>query len=132
MSGCVAEVRNHGYVPVPEDLEGITVGRDTRSSVAEAVGTPSSSGVLNDSGYYYVATRVRHYGLLAPKVVNRELLAISFDRRGVVSNIERFGLEDGRAIPLERRVTDSSVRSQTFLRQLLGNLTNFNPASVLN
>jgi len=128
----VAEYRNHGYIPVPEDLAEISVGRDTRETVAETVGTPSSSGVLDASGYYYVATRMRHYGLLGPQIVDRELLAISFDRRGVVSNIERFGLEAGRAIPLERRITDSSVESRTFLRQLLGNLTNFNPASVLN
>ena len=131
VTGCAAIYRNHGYVPAPEDLDAIQVGKDTRDSVIEAVGPPSSSGVLKDSGYYYVSTRMRHYGAAAPRVVSREVVAINFDQRGVVRGIERYGLEDGRTIPLQRRVTSSSVEDKTFLRQLLGNLDRFNPGNVL-
>lgn len=131
LAACVSIYRNHGYVPTEEELAAIKVGVDTRDSVTEAIGSPSSSGVLNESGYYYVATRMRHYGAAAPRVVSRELVAISFDQRGVVQGIERYGLEDGRVIPLQRRVTSSSVENKTFLRQLLGNLGRFNPGNVL-
>lgn len=131
-AGCTPIYRNHGYVPSEEDLAAIRVGVDTRDSVAEAVGTPTASGVLNDSGFYYVASRVRHYGPREPKVISRELVAISFDRSGTVRNIERYGLEDGRVIPLNRRVTSSNVEDKTFLRQLLGNLGRFSPGTVLD
>ena len=131
VSGCVTIYRNHGYVPTPDELDAIQVGKDTRDSVIEAVGPPTSSGVLKDSGYYYVASRMRHFGPTEPKVVSREVVAINFDQRGVVRGIERYSLEDGRTIPLERRVTSSSVEDKTFLRQLLGNLGRFNPGSVL-
>ena len=132
LPGCVAQYRNHGYAPTPAELAEIKVGVDTRDSVVEAVGTPSSSGVLDESGYYYVSTRVRNFGLRKPQVVDRQLVAISFDARGVVANIERFGLEDGQVIPLERRVTDSAVSNKTFLRQLLGNIGNFSPDTFLS
>lgn len=128
---CTAVYRNHGYVPTEEDLAAIQVGVDTRDTVAESVGSPGASGVLQESGYYYVATRMRHYGARAPQVVSRELVAISFDQRGIVRNIERYGLEDGQVIPLSTRVTSSSVEDKSFLRQLLGNLGRFNPGSVL-
>lgn len=131
VTGCVAIYRNHGYVPPEDELATIKVGVDTRDSVLETVGPPTSSGVLKDSGYYYVATRMRHYGATEPKVVSREVVAINFDQRGVVRGIERYGLEDGRVIPLDRRVTSSSVEDKTFLRQLLGNLGRFNPGNVL-
>jgi len=131
VSACSAMYRNHGYVPSTEELAEIKVGVDTRDSVSETVGTPSSSGVLNDGGYYYVASRMRHYGPSQPKVVSRELVAISFDQRGVVRNIERYSLEDGRVLALERRVTSSGVEDKTFLRQLVGNLGRFNPGTVL-
>ena len=108
------------------------VGVDDRESVAEAVGKPSASGVLNQGGYYYISTRVRHYGATEPKIVSRELVAISFDTRGKVSNIERFGLEDGRVITLERRVTDNGLDDGTFLRQLLGNLGRIGPGTILD
>ncbi len=132
VTACTAIYRNHGYVPTEEELAAITVGVDTRDSVLEAVGSPSSSGLLNESGYFYVSTRMRHYGARAPQVVSRQLVAISFDQRGVVRNIERFGLEDGRVIALDRRVTSSSIEDKTFLRQLLGNIGSFNPANVIN
>jgi outer membrane protein assembly factor BamE (lipoprotein component of BamABCDE complex) len=131
LSGCVAQYRNHGYVPPAEELAKIKLGVDTRDSVVEAIGAPTSSGVLNDSGYYYISTRVRNYGLRAPQIVDRQLVAINFDSRGVVRNIERYGLEDGRAVPLDRRVTDSGLSNNGFLRQLVGNLGNFNPGTFL-
>lgn len=131
-SACVALYRDHGYVPDATDLAAITPGRDTRDSVRAAIGTPGASGVLNDSGYYYVATRMRHYGGFEPKPVSRELVAISFNARGVVSGVERYGLEDGRVIPLERRVTDNGAEDKTFLRQLLGNLGRIGPGQVLD
>ena len=131
VSACTAVYRNHGYVPSAQELAEIKVGVDTRDSVAETVGAPSSSGVLNDGGYYYVATRMRHYGPAQPKVVSRELVAISFDQRGTVRNVERYSLADGRVVALERRVTSSGVEDKTFLRQLVGNLGRFNPGTVL-
>ncbi len=127
---CSPIFKNHGYVPPPEDLAKIKVGVDTRESVEETIGAPTASGVVRDSGYYYVASRIRHYGPKKPEVVSRQLVAISFDQRGVVRNIERFGLEDGYVIVLDRRVTDSNVEDKGFLRQLLGNIGNFNPANI--
>ncbi len=127
---CSPIFKNHGYVPPPEDLAKIKVGVDTRDSVVETIGAPSSSGLVRDSGFYYVTSRIRHYGPKRPEVVSRELVAISFDQRGVVRNVERFGLEDGYVIVLDRRVTDSSVENKGFLRQLLGNIGNFNPANI--
>ncbi len=131
LSACQTTYRNHGYVPTAEELASIEVGVDTRDSVAEEIGAPGSSGVLNDSGYYYVATRMRYYGPRQPKIVARDLVAISFTSTGVVSNVERFGLQDGQVIAFERRVTSSSVQDKTFLRQLLGNVGRIDPGQLL-
>ena len=126
-SACVATYRNHGYMPSEEQLDEIVVGVDTRASVEDSVGSPSSAGILSDSGYYYVRSRVRNFAYQAPKVIESEVLAITFDQGGVVRNIERFGLEDGRVITLERRVTETSVVDRTFLRQLFRSIGRFNP-----
>ncbi len=128
LSGCVAQFRNHGYVPTPEDLAEVVVGTDSRETVATKVGTPSSAGVLNDSGYYYVRSRKRSYGPLRPREIERQVVAISFSESGIVQNVERFGLENGQVVVLQRRVTSASVSDQSFIRQLLGNLGRFNPA----
>ncbi len=130
-AGCAAQYRNHGYVPNEEDLANVVVGVDTADSVAETVGAPTAGGVLDEGGYYYVRSRVRTFGPFRPTEVERELVAISFDGNGVVSNIERFGLEDGRVVTLSRRVTDNGLNNVSFIRQLLGNIGNFDAGSIL-
>ncbi|OIQ25295.1 MAG: cell envelope protein SmpA [Alphaproteobacteria bacterium MedPE-SWcel] len=128
---CTATYRKHGWIPGPELLGEVVVGVDTRDSVAETVGAPTIDSFVDDSGYYYVTSRMKFYGGRAPQVVSRDLVAITFDQAGVVDSVQRYTLADGRAIPLERRVTDSSLEDKTFLRQLVGNLGNFNPGSFL-
>ena len=52
-------------------------------------------------------------------------MAITFTKEGVVENVERFGLENGKVVALSRRVTTSNIKGISFLRQLLGSLGNF-------
>lgn len=118
-------------MPTDEELAEVVVGVDTRDTVAETVGTPSSSGMLNDSGYYYVRSRIEHLGLREPRVIERQLVAISFSSNGVVENIERLELKDGQPVRFTRRVTETNVESSGLLRQLLGNFTNFNPEQFI-
>lgn len=127
LTGCSATYQNHGYVPMDEDLAQLVVGVDTRSTVDDVIGAPSTSGLLGEGDYYYVRSRIKHFGMMRPEVIERQVLAISFDNSDVIANIERFGLKDGRIVPLSRRVTDSSVSGKGFLRQMMGNLGNLNP-----
>jgi len=130
LGACSPQYQNHGYIPPQEDLEKITVGQDTRDTVASTVGVPASAGLLTNSGYYYVRSRRKALGFLAPKEIEREVVAVSFNANGVVDNVERFGLERGNVITLERRVTNTSTSDKSFIRQLLGNIGRFNPAAL--
>ena len=128
LAACSATYQNHGYVPTESELAELVVGVDSRATVDDVIGAPSSSGLLAGGDYYYVRSRVRSYGMFRPEVVERQVLAISFDDTGTIANIERFGLEDGKVVALSRRVTDSSVVGNGFWRQILGNFGNLNPA----
>ncbi len=127
LAACTPTFRNHGYIPPEEDLQELVVGIDTRASVEDVIGTPTAGGVLEGGNYFYVRSTVRTFGPRRPQVVDRQVLAISFDESGVLSNIESFGLEDGRVVTLSRRVTDSNVSNVNFLRQLLGNIGRVGP-----
>jgi len=130
LAGCGASYQNHGYVPPESDLENLVVGVDTRATVDDTIGPPSVSGLVGDGDYYYVRSRKRTFMMLRPRVVEREILAISFNDDDTVANIERFGLEDGKAVPISRRVTDSSVVDNGFIRQIISNVGFFNPEQI--
>lgn len=130
-AACTAQFRNHGYMPPEEDVANVIVGVDTRDSVAETLGSPTAGGVLNDGGFYYVRSQFKTVGPFRPQETSRELLAVTFASNGTVANIERFGLEDGQVVRLSRRVTDNGLSDVSFIRQLLGNLGNFDAGEFL-
>lgn len=132
LGACSATYQNHGYVPTETELSEVLVGVDTRETVAQSIGRPTSFGVLKESAWYYAQSRWRHFAYKAPQVIDRQVVAISYTDDGVVKNIERFGLEDGRVIALSRRVTDSNIKGISFLRQLMGNLGNLKAGDLLS
>lgn len=131
ISGCTAIYRDHGYLPPEADLEQIVVGVDNRDTVQEVLGSPISSGVLDDGAIFYTHTKVKHHTYHEPKVVERTMLVVSFDDEGQVSNLEKFGLEDGRVVTLSRRVTTGPVKGPKLLKQILGNIGNFDPTGAI-
>ncbi|HEX9859181.1 MAG TPA: outer membrane protein assembly factor BamE [Paracoccaceae bacterium] len=132
VAACAPVFRNHGYAPTDIELEQIQVGTDTRETVAELVGRPSAAGLLNDMGWYYVQSRWRHFGAREPQEIDRQVVAITFTEAGLVENVERFGLEQGRVVPLSRRVTDSNIKGVSFIRQLFGSLGQLRAENLAN
>lgn len=131
-TACAPTVQVHGYVPREADISRIRPGFDDRGSVEEILGRPSSAGVLRDSAWYYVQSTVESYTYNPPRVVDRTVLAVSFDQRGVVRDIERYGLEDGRIINLTTRTTETGGRQLGALEQLFGNLLNLDAEQLNN
>lgn len=132
VAACTPIYENHGYAPDEEQLAELIVGVDTRATVDDVIGTPSAAGVLGEGDYYYVRKQIKTVGMFRPEVVERQVVAISFKNDGTIANIERFGLEDGYVVALSRRVTDSSVVGNGFLRQILGNFGQFDPEQMFN
>lgn len=122
LGACTAQYRTHGYVPLEEDLQKIVPGIDTRATVEDVIGAPMTSGVRSETGYYYIQSDVKQFGWRKPEVVDRTVLEISFDEAGVVENITTYGLEDGKVVPLQTRITRTSDGDISFIRKLFGNI----------
>ncbi|MDO5705143.1 MAG: outer membrane protein assembly factor BamE [Paracoccus sp. (in: a-proteobacteria)] len=131
LAACAPIFRNHGYVPPPEDLEQIVVGQTTVDMLDTMIGRPSAQGLLTGAGWYYVGSRWRDFGPMPSQEVERQVVAISFAPSGVVTNVERFGLERGRVVVLSRRVTEGSVTEVSFITQLMRNIGNFQAGDLI-
>jgi outer membrane protein assembly factor BamE (lipoprotein component of BamABCDE complex) len=131
LTACTPLYRDHGFAPTDAELAVLTVGKDDRETVAKAVGRPSASGLLDDTRWYFVQSRYKQRGPFAPEEIERQVVVITFAESGTVSNIERFGLEDGQVVALSRRVTDSNIEGISFLGQLLGNFGRVTAGQVL-
>lgn len=130
LTACAPTIQIHGYVPPESDVARIRPGFDDAGSVEKLLGRPSSSGVLADSAWYYVQSTVENYTYHAPKVIDRKVLAVNFDQRGVVKEVRRYGLEDGRIIDLDPDTTETGGRELGIFEQLFGNILNLDAESM--
>lgn len=131
-AGCTRMYRNHGYVPSEDELAAVEVGKTTQPQLEELLGRPGSQGVLTGSDWYYVGSRWEHYGATPPREVDRQVVAISFDQAGTVTNVRRFGLNQGRVVVLSQRVTEEGVAGASVLRRIFANVGNFNAGQILD
>ena len=132
LSACAGQYRNHGYMPPQEQIDALIVGVDRREGIIEAVGAPTTSGVDVENAIYYVRSRVHHRGYARPDEIDREVLVLSFGKDQVLRNVERFGIEKGRLIVLEYRVTKLPGGDRSMLQQILASIGGFDAASVLD
>jgi len=129
-AACAPVYNNHGYVPTDQELAQIQIGTE-RDKVQEILGRPSAEGMLNADAWYYVQGRWKLTGINAPREIDREVVAISFDPGGRVTNIERFGVENGRVVVLSRRVTTTNIQGSSAVKQIFGNIGRLDAADLL-
>ena len=127
---CTPIYVNHGYVPEDKDLAELKTGVDTRDSVAAFLGRPSVEGLLGDVEWFYVQSRWKTVGGREPSEVDRQVVAISFDPDGKVTNVERFGLEKGEVVAISRRVTTEPIKGRSALAQIFGSFGRIDPSSL--
>lgn len=111
-----------GYVPDDEKVSTVAIGTDTRDTVQDKLGTPSSTAAFGDPTWYYISTEQERYAFFKPDVTKRQILAIQFGESGKVNDIRKYGIEDGQVIALVDRETPSRGKEMTFLQQLFGNM----------
>jgi outer membrane protein assembly factor BamE (lipoprotein component of BamABCDE complex) len=121
-SGCAATYVTHGFAPHPDEVAQVQPGADTRGSVARRFGRPSVEGLAGDDQWFYVASRFEKFAFYQPRLVDRTVVAVSFDGAGVVTDVKSLGLEDGRVVDLVTRTTPTFGREQSVIQQLFGNI----------
>lgn len=114
-----SETINEGYVVDAQALESIPVG-SSREQVILAMGTPSTTATFDNEVFYYISQkRYRAAQFMKPKIIDRHILAIYFDKDGKVKQIADYGLQDGKLFDFVSRTTPTGGKDQTFLGQVI-------------
>lgn len=130
LAGCSPIVHTHGYTPRANELDEIVVGADTRQTIQQKLGRPSTVSTFDAADWYYISVKTETTAFYSPEVVEQMVVTVSFDEQGTVSNVGRYGLEDGQVIDLVSRTTPTSGRELTIIQQIFGNLGRFNANSL--
>lgn len=132
LGACEPVYVNHGFAPQRAEMDTIVAGEDTRGSVMRKLGRPSTVSSFDADTWYFAASKVKKFAFYAPEVVDRKVVAVSFNADGLVTRVNSFGLEDGQIIDLVTRRTPTYGREMTVLQQIFGNLGKFNADQVFD
>src|SRR3954464_1189193 len=117
--GCTPVINQRGYLPAPIGEAAIRVGSDTKASVQDRLGDPSTEATFGGDAWYYISSVEKQGSFFDPRGHNRSILAVHFDRDGKVHNLHHYRLKDGNVVAFETRETPAKGRELTFLQQLL-------------
>lgn len=118
-AGCTPVVNQRGYLPDPVGEASIKIGTDTKTTVQDRLGDPSTEATFGSDAWYYISSVEKQVAFFDPLVVSRSIMAIHFDKDGKVTDIRHYGLRDGHLVAFETRETPAKGREITFLQQLL-------------
>jgi len=122
LAACDSPVRIRGHVNDPESVEAIKAGQYTQEDVLALLGTPSTVSTFDSQKWYYIGQKSTQFAFQHPEILERNVVVVSFDSTGYVTDKQVYSLEDGRNITPVARVTPTEGRDFTVLQQLLGNL----------
>lgn len=125
LGACEQSIAVRGNLPTPDEVSNINPGVDSRIDVTNLLGSPSAISTFEDSKWYYIGQKTTAFAFFKPEVLERKVVVVSFDDKGIVSETKTYTLADGQDVDPVDRITPTEGREITLLQQLLGNLGRF-------
>jgi outer membrane protein assembly factor BamE (lipoprotein component of BamABCDE complex) len=122
-AACAPVQTYSGFRPERNDVElaDPQVGVDTRSTVQQRFGSPSTTAVFDQTAWYYVSSTQERVAFYEPEITDRRVMVVRFDGE-TVSGVEKYGMERGRLVSYNDDYTPTRGRELGVLEQLLGNI----------
>jgi outer membrane protein assembly factor BamE (lipoprotein component of BamABCDE complex) len=120
---------SHGYIPDDELVAKLRPGVHDRDSVTSLFGSPTSVADFNGETWLYIKRDSEHIAFFDEELLAQAVLAVSFNKAGVVSEIKRYAKADGKTLVLVERKTPTRGKEMTVVEQLFGNIGRFSNQS---
>lgn len=111
-------------------LAELVPGVQTRADVRALLGSPSSTAVFGDETWYYIGGVTQNRVGRTDKLIEQEVVAIHFDRSGVMQRVEVIEKGNAQAIDPVARITPTPGNDVSFLGLIVGNIGRFTPGGA--
>jgi outer membrane protein assembly factor BamE (lipoprotein component of BamABCDE complex) len=123
LGGCAPLRSVNGYQAIEHKPADVKVDMDTKSTVLDALGSPSAVSTFDPNVWYYISQNSNTISYHNPKVSKRSVVAITFSKESEkVVSVNDYSLKDGKVMAYNSRETPTRGREISILEQLLGNV----------
>ena len=126
IAACSPVTHTRGNLALAEKIEAIKPGKQTREMIAEMLGSPSTTATFEkEDVWYYIGERTEAMAFLAPKVVERKIVVLHFDKQGIVQAVDELDGNKGKSVTPVDRVTPTRGKDLSVFEQIIGNVGRF-------
>lgn len=125
VNACSSVKGSRGYIPDEKMINAIRIDVDTKSSVEGMLGNPTMKPTFDDNNWYYYSKKTERWAFFKEKVMEMNILAISFDEEDYVSKIKYYTVADNKVIDPVSKKTVTHGNDENFIAELFGNIGRF-------
>jgi len=118
-----AQIDRHGHVFIDVDLQQVKPGM-SKDQVKTVLGSPDTTSTIGGDAYYYISSTQKTIAFLKPYEIERQLVAVYFDKGETVQQVADYGLKDGVVVNYYKSETPARGKDLGLVEQFLGNLSN--------
>lgn len=118
---CSPQINHHGHRLTKQEVEQIQPGM-TKEQVKLAFGTPDTTASVGGGAYYYISSKTKKSAFFKPRVIDRRVIAVYFNKNQNVERVAHYGLKDGKVVNFVGRETPSHGQDSTLVTQIFRNL----------
>ena len=122
---CAPIIDKRGAVFNSSQLRQLKIQKSDKAQVNKLFGNPSVTSMGQQERWYYISSTFVTRGMLAPRETGRRVLALAFDKNGVLRSFNVFGKKDGNIVAFVDRETPTRGKDLSALRQIFSNLGRF-------
>ena len=124
-AGCEPRISTHGFVPRNDLIEQLQPGEQSKIDVVRILGSPTMLATFDENTWYYVTQTTENKSFFKPRLVDQEILALTFSETGLLQSVGKTGFADAKQIIPEPDKTPTVGKNLTIIQQLFGNLGRF-------
>jgi len=130
LGACSPTINARGNLPTADQLSQIKPGVSDKASVTRVLGSPSTIASFDDTTWYYISQKSEELAFFKPDVRDPEVIAVIFDKDGIVKDVEKRSSKTPHEIEPVARTTPAPGKELSFIEQLIGNFGKFNTNSA--
>ena len=130
LCGCVTRDYRGGVPIRPLQME-LVKSAQTKAEVAEILGSPAATTVVGTEKWFYYNAEGSQFAFFDPQYSKYNILTITFDESGKISDIRLHELKDSNFAYNEKVETElPSEIKLNFFQELFGNIGRFNNSGM--
>ncbi len=131
--GCSSDtfLVHNGNMPSSDKISLISPGQ-SKADVEFVLGSPSAVTSFDGKTWLYMSSTLKKVAFFEPEETDRDVLAITFNSEGKVSEIKNYDLEDGQKIAVDTAQTPTAGTKLGFFRKYFGGVGAYLPIAPSN